>query len=367
MEGTGLSSEIGRRVKLSLFGESHGEMIGCTLHDLPPGEEIDLDAVRVQMARRAPGGDPTATARRESDAFRVVSGLWRGKTTGSPLTAVIENEDAHSGDYENREFIPRPGHADHTGYVRYRGAADIRGGGHFSGRLTAPLVFAGAVCRQILRRRGVAVGAHILSVGRVSDVPFDNACIDEKCLDELSLMPFAVIDRGAEPALRAEIERARQAADSVGGVVQCAATGLEAGLGSPMFNGVENELARMLFGIPAVKGVSFGDGFDLARMRGSQANDSPHYGEDGILRYRTNRNGGILGGITNGAPLVVQAVFKPTPSIGQMQSSVDLIRRENTVTVVKGRHDPCIVPRAVPVVEAAVAVTLLDIWLCERA
>ncbi len=356
-----MSSQIGRRVKLSVFGESHGEMIGCTLQDLPAGEAIDLDAVARQMARRAPGKDPTATPRKESDLPRIVSGFYAGQTTGTPLTAVIVNENTRSGDYAAQVAVPRPGHADYTGMMRYGGANDIRGGGHFSGRLTAPIVFAGAVCRQILARRGVTIGAHILQIGQVCDERFDAVNVSEETLTRLSEASFALLDPTREEAMRREVEAARQNADSVGGIVELAVTGLPAGLGSPMFDGVENTLAAMLFGIPAVKGVEFGDGFALASMRGSAANDSQQYAEDGSLTVLSNHNGGLLGGITNGAPLILRAVIKPTPSIAQVQASVDLQEQKNTTTVIQGRHDPCIVPRAVPVIEAAAAVALLDL------
>ncbi len=360
-----MSSEIGKRVKLSIFGESHGEMIGCTLHDLPAGEPIDMEAVAVQMARRAPGNDPTATLRKESDLPRVVSGFCNGLTTGTPLTAVIVNENTRSADYTNQLTVPRPGHADYTGSVRYKGANDIRGGGHFSGRLTAPLVFAGAVCRQILARRGVTIGAHILSIADVKDTPFDPLGVDAALLEELSAQSFALVDREKELPMRAAVERARLQADSVGGVIELAVTGLPIGLGSPMFGGVENVLSAMLFGIPAVKGVEFGDGFALASMRGAAANDSYHYNDDGSVSLLSNHNGGILGGITDGAPIIVRVAIKPTPSIGQIQASIDVKEGINTTTLVKGRHDPCIVPRAVSVVEAAAAVALLDLWECE--
>lgn len=360
-----MSSQIGQRVTLSVFGESHGEMIGCTLHNLPAGEAIDLAAVATQMARRAPGNDPTATARKEADIPRIVSGFYAGQTTGTPLTAVIVNENTRSGDYAAQVTVPRPGHADHTGFVRYGGANDIRGGGHFSGRLTAPVVFAGAICRQILKRRGVTIGAHIAQIGTVQDDRFDAVGVEESVLERLSEASFALLDPAKEQAMRDEVEAARQNADSVGGVIELAVTGLPAGLGSPMFDGVENKLAAMLFGVPAVKGVEFGDGFALAAMRGSAANDSLHYEEDGRLTTLSNHNGGILGGITNGAPLLVRVAIKPTPSIAQVQASVDLKEKKNTTTVIQGRHDPCIVPRAVPVLEAAVAVALLDLWEAE--
>ena len=356
-----MSSEIGNRVKLSVFGESHGDMIGCTLHNLPAGEPIDMEAVAAQMARRAPGNDPTATPRKESDTPRVVSGLFGGVTTGTPLTAVIVNENTRSADYAAQRAVPRPGHADYTGAVRYGGANDIRGGGHFSGRLTAPIVLAGAVCRQILARRGITVGAHIYSIGDVKDTPFDAVNVNAALLEKLSASSFSLVDPEREVLMRAAVEKARVKADSIGGVVELAVTGLPVGIGSPMFGGVENRLSAMLFGIPAVKGVEFGDGFALGGMLGSQANDSYHYDENGNLTLLSNHNGGILGGITDGAPLIVRVAIKPTPSIGQVQSSIDVQNRANTTTVVRGRHDPCIVPRAVPVVEAAAAVALLDL------
>ncbi|MBR5134341.1 MAG: chorismate synthase [Clostridia bacterium] len=360
-----MSSQIGQRVKLSIFGESHGEMIGCTIHDLPANEPIDMGAVAAQMARRAPGNDPTATARSESDAPKVVSGMYAGVTTGAPLTAVIVNENTRSGDYAAQLSVPRPGHADYTGMVRYDGANDIRGGGHFSGRLTAPLVFAGAVCRQILARRGVTIGAHILSIGDVRDEAFDPVGVSAAQLEDLSMQSFALLDHEKELEMRRFVEAARQQADSVGGVIELAVTGLPVGIGSPMFDGVENALARMIFGIPAVKGLEFGDGFALAAMRGSAANDSLRYDDDGNLSLMSNHNGGILGGITDGAPLILRVAIKPTPSIGQVQASIDVQNKRNTTTVIRGRHDPCIVPRAVPVLEAAVAVALLDLWESE--
>ncbi len=360
-----MSSEIGKRIKLSVFGESHGDMIGCTLHDLPAGEAIDLEEVYAQMARRAPGNDPTATARKEKDRPQIVSGFYGGVTTGSPLTAVIVNENTRSTDYANQVSVPRPGHADFTGMVRYNGANDIRGGGHFSGRLTAPLVFAGAVCRQILKRRGITIGAHILQIGQARDEAFDPLNVRASLLEELMQKSFALIDDSREAAMREQVGAAKASADSVGGVIELAVTGLPVGLGSPMFGGVENVLSPLIFGVPAVKGLEFGDGFALAAMRGSKANDSLHYNEDGKLGLMSNHNGGILGGITDGAPLILRAVIKPTPSIGQVQASIDVQNEKNTTTVICGRHDPCIVPRAVPVLEAVTAIGLLDLMESE--
>ena len=355
-----MSSMIGERIRLSIFGESHGEAIGCVLDGLPTGETLDMDDILLQMARRAPGTDPTSTTRKEGDVPQLVSGFLNGRTTGAPLTMLIQNTNPHSGDYNELERKPRPGHADYTGHVRYDGFNDVRGGGHFSGRLTAPLVFAGAVCRQILRRRGITIGGHIYRIADVSDIPFDMVSINASALNMLSARPFSLLDQNVEPSMRAAVEQARLAADSVGGVIEAAAVGLPAGLGSPMFDGIENRLSALLFGIPAVKGVEFGDGFMLSGLRGSQANDTFYYTPEGAVATHTNHNGGILGGITTGMPVVVRVAIKPTPSIGQLQDTIDLESGQNTTLTIHGRHDPCIVPRALPVVEAALAVGILD-------
>lgn len=358
-----MSSTWGSNIKLSIFGGSHTEAIGVVLDNLPANEKINLDAVREQMARRAPGKDKTATTRTEADEPQVLSGLLNGVTTGAPLAAIVANTNARSKDYSDLKVHPRPGHADYTAAVRYDGANDIRGGGHFSGRLTACLVFAGAVCRQILERRGVVIGAHALQVGKVKDAPFDPVCISAEDLQGLNTRFFAVQEENAEKAMREEIENARLAADSIGGVIECAAVGMPAGIGSPMFGGVENVLASILYGIPAVKGVEFGAGFAVADMRGSENNDPFYYDEDGVVRTETNHAGGILGGITTGMPVLFRVAVKPTPSIGTEQRTVDLEKKENDVLTITGRHDPCIVPRAIPVVEAAAAIALLDMML----
>ena len=358
-----MSSTWGSNIKLSIFGGSHTEAIGVVLDHLPANEKIDLNAVRVQMARRAPGTDKTATTRVEADEPQILSGLLNGVTTGAPFAAIIPNTNMRSKDYSDLKVHPRPGHADYTAAVRYEGANDIRGGGHFSGRLTACLVFAGAVCRQILERRGVVIGAHALQVGKTEDAPFDPVQVSAAVLDSLNTRFFAVQEAKAEQAMREEIENVRLAADSIGGVIECAAVGVPAGIGSPMFGGVENVLASILYGIPAVKGVEFGAGFDVADMRGSENNDPFYYDEDGVVRTETNHAGGILGGITTGMPVLFRVAVKPTPSIGKVQKTVDLDRKENDTLVITGRHDPCIVPRAIPVVEAAAAIALLDMML----
>ncbi|MCY1713870.1 chorismate synthase [Caproiciproducens galactitolivorans] len=355
-----MSSTWGEKIKISIFGESHGAAIGVVLDGLPAGEELDFDAIALQMSRRAPGKDATATPRKESDLPNIVSGVLNGRTTGAPLCALMENTNTKSGDYENLKRIPRPGHADYPAYLRYGGFNDVRGGGHFSGRLTAPLVFAGAVCRQILQRRGIRIGSHVYSVSDCKDTPFSPSDIPEDLLQKLSSVPFPVINRDAEQAMRDTIEKARMAQDSVGGVIECALTGVPAGIGGPLFGGIEPVFSSILFGIPAVKGVEFGAGFGAAELYGSENNDAYYY-EDGTVKTRTNNAGGILGGITTGMPIVFRAAFKPTPSIAREQDSIDLTAKTDAKLHVHGRHDPCIVSRAAPVVEAAAAIALINL------
>ncbi len=354
-----MSSTYGEKIKISVFGESHGGGIGVVIDGLPAGEAIDFDAVLAQMARRAPGRDKTATPRKESDTPRVLSGMLGGVLTGAPLCAVIENTNTRSQDYGDLLAKPRPGHSDYTAYIKYHGANDIRGGGHFSGRITAPLVFAGAVCRQLLERRGIQIAAHIQSVGSIHDKPFDPVAVPSALIKRLSASSFALIDESAEEPVRAEIEAARLAQDSVGGTIECAVTGLPAGVGEPMFDGLEGAIAKAVFGVPAVKGIEFGAGFALAAMRGSRANDAFCY-QNGHVVTETNHCGGILGGIANGMPLIFRCAVKPTPSISQPQKTVDLQTGENTVLTIHGRHDPCIVPRAVPVIEAVTALAIIN-------
>lgn len=357
-----MSSMWGNYLKISVFGESHGGGIGVVIDGLPAGEAVDMPAVLRQMARRAPGGSITVTPRKESDTPQILSGITANSTNGAPLCAIIRNNDTHSSDYDLLSHVPRPGHADFTGFVRYRGHNDPRGGGHFSGRLTAPMVFAGAVCRQILARRGVEIGAHLLSVGPEHAQRFDPVAVDAAQLRELSARSFPVRRPADETPFRQAIEAARMAGDSVGGVVECAAVGLPAGLGSPIFDGVENRLAGLLWGIPAVKGLEFGEGFAAAASRGSAQND-PYFMDGDTVRTRTNHHGGILGGITSGMPVIFRLAFKPTSSIRIPQQSVDLRTRRDATLTVPGRHDPCVAVRAVPVVENLTAVCLLDLIL----
>lgn len=347
-------------VRISIFGESHGIAIGVVIDGLPAGEPIDMDAVLAQMKRRAPGQDKSATPRKESDFPKVMSGLLNHTTTGAPLCAVIENTNTRSQDYGNLLDVPRPGHSDYPAYLHYHGFNDIRGGGHFSGRLTAPLVFAGAICRQILERRGIRIGGHVASVAQIQDTLFDPVDISAELLETLSTTYFPVIDAGKKEAMAALIEDARMSQDSVGGIVECAVTGLPAGIGGPLFGGIEPVLSSILFGIPAVKGVEFGDGFGSCALRGSQNNDPFYFDADGKVKTSTNHAGGILGGITTGMPMVFRVGVKPTASISQNQQSVNLQTGENQILSVHGRHDPCIVPRAVPVVESAAAIALMN-------
>lgn len=357
-----MSSVIGDKIKLSIFGESHGEAIGCVIDGLPAGIKIDMNAVYKDMQRRAPGKDKTATPRLEKDISHILSGMLDNVTTGAPLAMVIENTNTKSGDYSNLMTVPRPGHSDYPAYVKYGGNNDIRGGGHFSGRLTAPLVFAGSVAKQILSQMGVTIGAHIKQIGSVCDAVSDLNKTDKSLLDTLSSSTFSLIDETKEQAMRDEIEKARLSLDSLGGIIECFAVGLPVGLGGNMFDTVEGKLASILFGVPAVKGVEFGIGFGFADKRASEVNDQYEI-KNGRVATLSNNNGGVLGGMTDGAPLSVSVAIKPTPSIAKKQKSVNLLTMENAELEIHGRHDPCIVVRAVPVIECAVAFGLLDLMM----
>lgn len=349
-----MSSSYGENLRLTIFGQSHSPAIGVTVEGLPAGFPIDMAALQSFLDRRAPGRDKNSTTRREADAPEFLSGLTGNTTCGAPLTAIIRNTNTRSGDYDELQYKPRPGHADYTGYVKYGPSRDYAGGGHFSGRLTAPLCIAGGICLQLLAREGITVRARIRSVADVEDnSPFT---------ESVTHKPFPTVSDEAGEAMQQRIAAAKADGDSVGGVVECVVDGAPAGLGDPMFGGMENRIASAIFGIPAVKGVEFGDGFEVAKLRGSQNND-PFRVENGKIVTATNHCGGILGGITTGMPVIVRAAFKPTPSIGIEQETVDLRTMENTTLTVRGRHDPCIVHRAVPCVEAAVAIAVYDALL----
>lgn len=356
-----MSSTFGEALKLSIFGQSHGAAIGMTLDGIPAGLPVDFPALHAFLARRAPGRAAYATARRESDVPEFLSGIKDGCTCGAPIAAIIRNTDTRSGDYGALADCPRPGHADYPAQVKYGGFQDTAGGGHFSGRLTAPLCIAGGLCLQWLAARGITIRAHIRSIAKIADDPFDP--LNPQLF---AVMPdFPVLRAEAGSAMQAAIARARQTGDSVGGLVECAVTGLPAGLGGPLFGGLDGKLALALYGIPAVKGVSFGDGFAAAEHLGSENND-PYAIKDGKIVTTANHAGGILGGISTGMPLLFSVAFKPTPSIAKAQQSVSLRDMTPQSLTVPGRHDPCIVPRAVPVVEAAAAIALFDAILSDH-
>ena len=353
-----MSSTYGENLKLSIFGQSHGPAIGMTLDGIPAGLPVDIEKLQAFLNRRAPGQNDWSTPRKEEDKPEFLGGILDGYTCGAPMAAVIYNENIRSGDYDNLKNCPRPGHADYTAQVKYGGFQDAAGGGHFSGRLTAPLCIAGGLCKQWLEELGIQIGAHILAIGECGDYYFDP--MDPEITSVAQ--EFPVLNPEAGIAMREYIAQAKAAADSVGGIIECAVTGLPAGIGEPMFGGVESRIAQILYGIPAVKGVEFGIGFDCACIPGSQSNDDFAI-LDGKIVTATNNAGGILGGITNGMPVLFSVAIKATPSIGCRQNSVWMNTLEETPLEITGRHDPCIIPRAIPVVEAAAAIAIYDMIL----
>lgn len=355
-----MSSTIGNTIKVTLFGESHGEAVGVVIDSLPAGQSIDLEELEGFLARRAPGGR-YATQRKESDKPRILSGLVDGITCGSPLCAVFENGDTQPEEYLKHRFLPRPGHGDYPNFIRHEGYSDVRGGGHSSARLTAPLALAGGIAKQLLAQKGIRVQARLLSVGKVKDIPLDPVNPDCQALEAAAQREIPALTQAAADGMAALIQEVRAEGDSIGGVVECCVTGLPAGLGAPIFDGVENEISRIVFGIPAVRGIQFGAGFDAAEMRGSAHNDPYCIDETGEIRTKTNHHGGVLGGMTSGMPLLFQTAFKPTPSIALEQQTVDLLTRTETTIQIKGRHDPCVALRAVPCVEAAAALAILSL------
>ena len=352
-----MSSVYTGNLTVAIFGQSHAPAIGVTIDGLPAGLPVDLDALQQFLRRRAPGQNAWSTPRKEADAPEILCGLSNGRTCGAPLTAIIRNTNTRSGDYDNLRDTPRPGHADYTAQMKFSGAQDVAGGGHFSGRLTAPLCIAGGICLQLLKTQGITIRARIVFVGAVTD--------DSPFLSPVGEKAFPAVSDAAAAAMQAEIAAARADGDSVGGVIECVVEGLPAGIGDPMFGGLENLISRAIFAIPAVKGIEFGAGFAAARMRGSENND-PFRVENGVVVTETNHCGGILGGISDGMPIVFRAAFKPTPSIARQQRSVSLGQMENKTLVIQGRHDPCIVPRAVPCVEAAAAIAVLDAVMARK-
>ena len=353
-----MSSTYGENLKLSIFGQSHSPAVGMVLDGIPAGLSVDPEALQKFLDRRAPGNAPWSTARKEEDRPEFLGGIVDGFTCGAPIAAVISNQNAHASDYDAHKGLPRPGHADYTAQVKYGGFQDASGGGHFSGRLTAPLCIAGGLCKQWLKEMGIEIGAHIEWIHGIDDEHFDPVAPQ---LDQIGT-EFPVLNPSSGAEMVRKIDEARQAGNSVGGIIECAVTGIAAGIGEPMFGGVENRLSQILYGIPAVKGVEFGCGFAAAYRFGSENNDS-FYLANGQIKTNTNHCGGILGGITTGMPIIFRVAIKPTPSISLTQTTVDLRTYQEANVSILGRHDPCIVPRAVPVVEAAAAIALYDMIL----
>ena len=362
-----MSTSYGKNINITVYGGSHDDEIGVIATGLPKGFRIDTEELYSFMKRRAPGQNAYSTKRKEPDLPIFINGVdGDGRINGDTLKAVIKNTNQRSSDYKELSFVPRPSHADFAARMKYGENVDLRGGGHFSGRLTAPLCIVGGICLQYLRTRGIRIAAHLYSVAGIRDIAFDATSVGDKEFDILAERnSFPVLDEKAGDAMRAAIEEAGREGDSVGGIVECAATGLPVGLGEHMFDGMENRISSIVFGIPAVKGIEFGNGFECASLKGSQNNDA--FATDGKKIYTTTNNcGGILGGMTNGMPLVFRAAMKPTPSIYKEQDSVDMVSMTPVKLSIKGRHDPCVVVRAVPVFEAAAAIAICDALLEEN-
>jgi len=355
-----MANSYGKLFKISLFGESHSEAIGVVIDGVPSGVALDMDEILFEMSRRVPGNNLFSTPRKESDTPEILSGIFSGKTTGTPIACVIRNTNTRSKDY-TPELI-RPSHADYSGMLRYNGHNDYRGGGHFSGRLTAPIVFAGAIAKQILRKENIEILAHIKNIGDVFDDAIDMANPDIDTLKALKNKTLPFINSETENKAAEKILAAKNDKDSIGGSIEAVICGIKGGIGSPFFESVESRISSMLFSVPAVKAVEFGIGTEFSKLLGSLANDSL-YIENGDVKTKTNNNGGLNGGITNGMPIVLTATVKPTPSIAKEQESVNIDTKENVTMEIKGRHDPCIVQRAVPVIEAALSITVLDLIL----
>jgi chorismate synthase len=354
-----MSGTWGNSIKYTIFGESHGDGVGIVIDNLPPGLVIDDSRIKAEMHRRRPGNTNISTARNEQDEYEILSGILDGKTTGAPLCSFIRNTNQRSKDYDKTKELIRPGHADYTSFVKYKGFNDCRGGGHFSGRLTAAIVFAGAIAKQLLSSQNITIISHILKIGSICDTSLRNKTLNNEDYSNLSTLSFPTIDITAGEAMQQEIFAVQSIGDSIGGIVELAVLNLPAGIGSPFFDSLESTISHLVFSIPGVKGIEFGDGFDLAEMKGSEANDG-FYIENNKIYTQTNHCGGILGGISTGMPLILRAAFKPTPSIAIDQNSVNIKNYENALIKVEGRHDPCIVPRAIPVVEAVTAMAILD-------
>lgn len=355
-----MSNVWGKKISLSIFGESHGECIGIVMNGIKAGFKVDMEYIKRNMLRRLAGMNNLSTQRKEEDKIEILSGIFNGMTTGAPICMIIRNNDVKSKDYDKLKYIMRPSHSDFSANVKYGGFNDYRGGGHFSGRLTAPLVFAGAIAKQILEQQNIFIGSHIKQVGNVFDSNFDFVNLSKECFDMLLKKELPMINSSKVDKVKEEILLAKQEGDSVGGIIECGIIGVNAGIGEPFFNSIESTIAQLAFSIPAVKGIEFGMGFGFSDKRGSQCKDE-YYIENGRVKAYENNNGGILGGITNGMPIIFRTVIKPTPSISKEQRTVNIDAMENTVLNLCGRHDPCIVQRAVVVVECIGALSVLEL------
>ena len=355
-----MGANFGKNYCISIFGESHGNALGINIDGIPAGTELNLDFISEEIKRRAPGKSELTTSRTEKDEFEILSGFVNGRTTGTPLAMIIRNTNQKSKDYGEIVKKPRPGHADWAGLSRYNGFNDIRGGGHFSGRITAPLVFAGAVAKQILKEKGILIAAHVKSIKDIQDRDFEEKDITQENIDRLRNMILPVLNENIVPDMEKTILKAKEEKNSVGGIVEIMITGIKAGIGDPFFESMESELSRIMFSIPAIKGIEFGAGFDIAKMTGYEANDEMYYDEKGDVKTYTNNNGGITGGITNGMPINFKVAVKPPASIGKKQRTVNIETKKNDFLEIIGRHDPCIVPRIVVVLEAVAAIVVMD-------
>ena len=360
-----MKNNFGTNISMTIFGESHGPCIGITLDGLPAGFKINLERIKEDMEKRKAKGS-ISTQRHEDDEVEIVSGFFNGYTTGTALTILIQNKNTQSKDYSDIQYRLRPGHADFSAYEKYHGFQDYRGGGHFSGRLTAPIVAAGSICRQILETKNILIGSHIEQLYALHDAPFSNN-IDElkEQIQTLNKKEFATLDEQVAQNMEQAILEAKNEQDSIGGILESAIINLPAGIGEPFFDSIESILAHLLFSIPAVKGVSFGAGFQMASKKGSEANDA--FIMNDIIQTKTNNNGGINGGISNGMPIIIHTCIKPTPSIYKTQKTVDYKTKESQTLNIKGRHDPCILHRARIVVDSMIAFGILDLLMSSNA
>jgi len=359
-----MSATFGNKFKITIFGQSHSDAIGVVIDGIPAGITFDFDKIDYELKRRQ-GGDKFSTPRKEADTPKILSGYFDNKTAGSPLCAIFENSNVRSKDYSELKVKMRPSHADYPAFVKHKGNNDYRGGGNFSGRLTLPLTFAGAIAKQLLEREDIYIGSHIKKINKINDISFDKANIDKDELLRLKEDAFPLLDRSKLSDIENIILNAKNDHDSVGGVIECAIIGFPAGIGSPFFDSIESRLSHMLFSVPAVKGVEFGEGFNFANLYGSEAKDEYYYDKEGNVKTYKNNNGGILGGISNGQPICFDVAIKPTASISRPQRTIDIEKKENTTLEIIGRHDPVIVKRAVPVIEAVSAICLYDFLICE--